>query len=56
MDRETEELRRELGATVRARDQLESRVEELETQCSSLHSQVAAHEVGGVNNSLYDSP
>lgn len=45
MDRETEELRRELASTTRARDQLVSRVETLVSECSSLQSQVAEHEV-----------
>ena len=42
---ETEELRRELASTTRTRDQLVSRVETLVSECSSLQSQVAEHEV-----------
>ena len=45
MDREAEELRRELSESVTARNQLTRTVEELQTECSSLHGQVADYEV-----------
>ena len=45
MDREVEDLRRELASTTRTRDQILCRVEELQSECSSLQRQVAEHEV-----------
>ena len=45
MDKETEELRRELAESTSARTQLASRVEELQTECTSLQSHVADQEV-----------
>ena len=44
MDRETEDLRRELASTTRTRGQMLCRVEELQSECSSLQRQVAEHE------------
>ena len=48
MDRETEELRRELAESTCSREQLASRVEELQTECLSLQSQVTEYEVSGI--------
>lgn len=45
MDKEAEDLRRELSETATARNQLTRRVEELQTECSSLHGQIADYEV-----------
>ena len=45
LDKETEDLRRELTESTGARNQLVNRVEELQAECSSLHNQVAEYEV-----------
>ena len=50
LDKETKDLRRELSESTTARNQLASRVEELQAECLSLHSQVADYEV---NKALY---
>ena len=48
MDREAEEMRRELASSTVTRDQLRSRVEQLQTECSLLHNQVSELEVDSV--------
>ena len=48
MDREAEEMRRELASSTVTRDQLRSRVDQLQTECSLLHNQVSELEVDSV--------
>ena len=48
MDREAEEMRRDLASSTVTRDQLRSRVEQLQTECSLLHNQVSKLEVDSV--------
>ena len=48
MDREAEEMRRDLASSTVTRDQLRSRVDQLQTECSLLHNQVSELEVDSV--------
>lgn len=45
MDKETDGLRRELAETVCSKEQLIHKVEELQSDCSSFHSQIVEYEV-----------